>query len=394
MIIVSTDLDEEVKGTSDGDLLIGTAWRGGFVVVQNLDITTWSLTWDATSDSQVRQGRATLTVADPDGTLSPWGLGDALSPGGSRVQLAWVSGSSGIRVPLGMWRIRSANPSENWRTYTTPTGVALRVAGGGTVTLSLEEDVSATAALSRIDGDAPVSSATAITEMKRLLADCGSVDANLAPADKTIPPQYTAWPESRTDAIGDLLDMINAVCRVNGDGSLTILPRAGIGPVWTIQGGEDGVLIACDRKLNDDGVYNACRSSNSSTDGSMPLVARSYVTSGPLAYGGPFGKVPIFHQAIATTQGGVQDDAVTYLAQKMSAGMVDLTVTCLAHPALQVQDIVTILAPTVAGDLPLMGRVVAKSWQSANGVPGKSMTLTVRVTTETLEAIAERARRG
>jgi len=207
----------------------------------------------------------------------------------------------------------------------------------------------------------------------------------------------------RTDAIGDLLDMLSAASRVGGDGSLQVVPRTGagpivggsVGPVWTVQGGDTGALISCDRELNDTGVYNAATSRNATTDGASPLVGRAYLQSGPLAYGGPFGKVPIFHQAIATTQDGVNSDAQSYLATTAAAGMVDLAVSCLAHPALQVHDVVTILAPTVAGDQPLTGRVVAKSWQSAEGgIPSKRMSLTVRVTTETLEAIADRARRG
>jgi hypothetical protein len=395
VIVTDPNLDAEVLGTSSLDVLTATAWRGGLVVAANLPLTAWSLAWDATSD-QVCQGRATLTVADPAGTLAPWGMGDPLGPGGSRVQLAWVSGASGIRVPLGMWRIRSAQPSESWRTYNS--GVPLRVSGGGSVTLSLEEDVTSTASICRIDGDAPVAGATALTELKRILIGIGAVDTSLAPADAFIPAAYAAWPEARPDAIGDLLDMLNALSRVGGDGALQVVPRAGVGPVWTIQGGAQGALIAADRQLNDTGAYNCATSKNSTTNGASPIVGHAYLLTGPLAYGGPYGQVPVFHAAIATTQDGVTKDAVTYLATVANSGTVDLDVTCLAHPALQVHDIVTLLAPTVAGDQALNGRVVAKSWgtvsDSGGTVSDKSMKLKVRVTAETLEMIAAAAKRG
>lgn len=81
-------------------------------------------------------------------------MGDALAPGGSRIQLAWTSGASGITVPLGKWRIRAAKPTETWRTYANG---SIKISGGGRVDLSLEEDVTATADMCRIDGDAPVS---------------------------------------------------------------------------------------------------------------------------------------------------------------------------------------------------------------------------------------------
>lgn len=392
MIVVSDVLDAEVLATSVGDRLIVSAWRSGARVAPNLAVTAWSASWDATTD-QVSQGRLTLEVADPEGTLAPWGMGDALAPGGSRVRLLWVSGSSGMTCPLGTWRIRSAKPSEWWRTL--PGGSVSLVPGGGSVSLSLEEDVTATAALSRIDGDAPVAGASVLAELRRLLVDCGAVDATLAPADRTIPASYTAWPESRTDAVGDLLDMLGARSRVGGDGALQVVPMAGVGPVWTIQGGTGGALVSSDRELSDDRVYNAATSKTSSTDGSAPLVGRAYLTAGPLAWGGPYGRVPIFHQAIATSQDGVEADARSYLATTATSGTVDLSVYCLAHPAVQVHDVVTLVAPTVSGDQALTGRIVGKRWGSADGgVPAKSMTLTVRVSTETLEMIAQRARRG
>lgn len=387
MIVVNADLDDEVLGTSNGDTLTATAWRGGKVVADGLDVVAASMSWDATGD-QVAQGRLSLTIADPDGTLSPWGMGDALAPGGSRIQLTWVSGSSGFTVPRGRWRIRSAKPAETWRIYR---GVPLKVPGGGSVSLSLEEDVTATAALCRIDGDAPVAGATALVEMRRLLSEIGAVDATLSPADVTIPTSYVAWPESRLDAVGDLLDMLAARSRVGGDGSLQVIPKAGVSTSWVIQGGESGALISSDRELNDTGVYNAVRSSNAVSDGSLPLVGRSYLSTGALAYGGPFGKVPVFHQAVATTQAGVDADAATFLASMTSAGTIDLAVTCLAHPALQVHDIVTLLAPTLVGDQALTGRVVGMTWGMATGVLSKQMKLTVRVSADVLEAIAQKA---
>lgn len=124
----------------------------------------------------------------------------------------------------------------------------------------------------------------------------------------TLPASHTAWPESRLDALGDLLDMMSARSRVTGDGSLQVVPKAGVGPVWTIQGGNGGALITSDRELNDTGVYNAARSTTS-PDGSLPPVGRAYLTAGPLVpMAGPFNKVPIFHQAIATTQAGTPAD--------------------------------------------------------------------------------------
>lgn len=385
MRVVSEDLDAEVAGTSVGDRLEVHAWRGAELVASHLDVVAWSFDWDA---DRAVQGQGTVTVADPDGTLAPWGFGDALAPGGSRLQVTWVSGASGTRVPLGRWRIRAAEPREQWRVYTHRDGVT-RVPGGGQVTLQVDEETS-TIELSRMDAEV-VTAATCVAEVRRLLADICSVVAHDDVVDGNA-PKTLAYGESRMDAVIDLLDRINATYRMGPEGSLEVVPKVGVGPVWALEGGAAGVLIGVERSLSDEGVYNAAVSTGD-TNG-RPLVGRAYLQTGPLAYGGPFGQVPIFHQSIASTQSGVEADARTLLTNRQASGEADLTVTCLAHPGLQVHDVVTILAPTTVGDQPITGRLVGMSLRSAGSVPAKAMNLTVRVSVEALEAIAARVRRG
>lgn len=393
MRVISADLDAEVAGTSQGDTLVVSAWRGGALVAANLLVSAWSLSWDA---SREVQGQATLTIADPDGVLAPWGMGDPLGPGGSILSLAWVSGTTGIRVPLGMWRIRKAKPAEAWLVYGTQAS-PIRVSGGASVQVQADEDITASAVLCRIDGETVTAGATSYAEVIRLLRDYGAVDTTAAPAAVSIQPSYQAYPEDRMAAVSDLLDMALATYRVGPDGSLQVIPVAGVGPVWTIQGGESGALVQLERELSDAGTYNAATSKGTDPSG-LPLVGRAYTPSGPLAWGGPYGKVPMFHQAIGTTQAAVDADAATLLANQIAAGTVDLSVTCLAHPGVQPHDLVTVVAPTVAGDLPLVGRVVAMLWSSAQSdagtTPGKVMVLTVRVSADSLAAVAAQVARG
>ncbi len=392
MRLVSADLDAEVAGSSQGDVLQASVWRGGSLLVPSLDVLSWSLGWDA---SREVQGQATLTVSDPDGTLSPWGMGDALAPGGSQVALSWLSGISGERVTFGRWRIRKSDSAEKWLVYGTAKG-PIRVPSGSRVVIEADEAITASASMCRMDGEAVPAGATVYAELRRILRDYGSVDTSAAPADATIPASYV-YPESRTSAVGDLLDMVSAASRIGPDGALQIVPLAGVGPVWTIQGDAGGALVDLSRSLSDNATYNAVTSKGTAADGT-PLVGHAYLGSGPLAWGGPYGKVPYFHQAIATSRSGVESDARTLLAQQVTTGTVDLPVVCLAHPAIQPHDLVTVVAPTVAGDVPLVGRVVAMNWastQSDRGVtPAKSMALKVRVSTEALEAVAAQVRRG
>lgn len=393
MRVVSADLDAEVAGTSRGDTLAVSAWRGGALVAGNLAVSAWSLSWDA---SREVQGQATLTISDPDGQLAPWGMGDPLGPGGSRLSLAWVSGTTGIRVPLGMWRIRKARPAEAWLVYGTQSA-PIRVSGGASVQVQADEDITASAALCRLDGETVTSGATSYDEVTRLLRDYGAVDLSAAPASVTVQPSYQAYPEDRMAAVADLLDMAVATYRVGSDGTLQVIPVAGVGPVWTIQGGESGALVQLERELSDASTYNAATSKGTDPAGA-PLVGRAYTTSGPLAWGGPYGRVPMFHQAIATTQAGVDADAATLLTNQVTAGTVDLSITCLAHPGIQLHDLVTVVAPTVVGDTSLVGRVVAMAWSAAQSdagtTPGKVMVLTVRVSADALAAVAARVARG
>ena len=392
MRVTSPELDAEIAGTTSGDRLEVTAWRGGVVVAPALAVTSWSLGWDA--DRNV-QGQATITVADPDGTLAPWSPSDPLGAGGSRLQVTWISGASGTRVPLGWWRIRRPEPQETWLTYNVG-GAPVRVAGGGSVTIRADEETS-TMVLDRLDAEV-VTAATCIAEVRRLLRGICPVIASPGVVDRPV-PSALVYGDGRLDAVEDLLSVIDATFRMGPDGAMEVVPVAGVGPVWTLAGGEDGVLIALERPMSDEGIYNAAISTGETADG-RPLVGRAYITSGPLAWGEeePFGRVPIFHRSPAATQAGVEADARTLLTNRVASGEVDLAITCLTHPGLQLHDRVVVVAATTAGEIPLEGRVVAMRMTSATSdagtTPSKKMTLAVRVSTETLEAVAARVRRG
>lgn len=391
-------LEGQVSGSTHGDYLEVIAWRGGEPVTEALDVTEWSLLWDA--GRQV-QGLATLTVADPDGELGAWSLADKLGAGGSRLHITWVSGTDGLRVPLGIWRIRSSPPRETWRVFKREDGSIERTPGGGSVTITADEDATSTAVLERMDGE-EVSSATCLAAVTRLMDDIAAVAVDPAVVDKAV-PSTTVYDRDRMDAIEDLLEIVGAVHRCGPDGSLQVIPESGVGPVWEIagtrdkDGNDEGVLIDHKRDLSDAGVYNGVISTSKTEDG-KPLVGRAYLQSGPLAWGGPYGRRPMWHETDATTQLGVDRDAANMLANQAATAEVELAVTCLTHPGIQLQDLVTVVAPTTAGDAPLVGKVVGMEMRSATSdagtTPAKAMTLRVAVPVDALEAVAARVRRA
>ena len=387
MRLISEGLDAEVAGTSSGDFLEITAWRGLQVPVR-VPVEAWSAQWDG--GRQV-QGQATITVADPDGELSPYGMGDLLAPGGSRVTIVWVSGTSGLRVPWGCWRLRTTDPREVWR---VPAAGLQRVLGGSSIVLRADEDPMATAAICRLDSE-PVRTGTSLGEVRRLMADIGiAVTVGPGVTDRGVPTGLV-YDTGRMDAIEDHLTRLNATYRMAPDGSFEVVSLTPTVPVWTIAGGEEGALIEFGRTLSDDGIYNAATSTAEiDLDGQRrQLVGRAYLRTGPLAWDGPFGPAPIFHQSPATSQAGVDSDAATLLANRVASGEVVLRVECLLHPALQIHDWVTVVPATVAGDESLSGRVVSMATASISGsgsTPIKTMTLGVAVSTQALEVIARR----
>lgn len=421
MLTSSEDLDAEVAGSTVGDLIELYAWRGADLAHPDpLGISSWSMTWDA---SRRVQGQGTVVVADPDGTLAPWGMGDALAPGGSRLAATWVSGMSGTRVPWERWRIRGATPREQWRAFTQGridpagtfpgaatfpnsetypggqpgvAGLLRRVSGGGSVSVAFDDEMSSVV-LERLDGEGtPPVGATCVSELRRLLD--GLLAVSIAPdvTDRPVPSDLT-YQESRADVVAALVAWLGCGYRMGQGATLEVVSLDETDPVWTIAGGPDGVLIDVTRALSDDGVYNGIRSTSQQPD-KIPLVGRATIDGGPLVWGGPYGRVIGYHNSASETQAGVDADAATELARMRAAGQVILPVECLSHPGLQLHDWVQVIAPTVAGDAGLTGRVVsiARSTTGSSGgvVMAKRMSVGVAVSVEALEVVAWRVARG
>lgn len=382
------DFTDEAAGTTYGDALVGTVWRGDADPVE-LEITAWNLGWDST---RTEQGQVTLTIADPDGLLAPWGYGDLIAPGGSLINLGWLQGSTGIRRPLGRWRITDVDPYEQWRVH--PGSVQL-VPGGGWLTVQATELTHA-AVLDRLDAVPGPTQATCMAEVEHLLDGIMAVTWDPAITDRPVPA--LAYGEDRMDAVQLVLDVLGAVHRMAPDGSLEVL-IPGTDPVWTIRGGDGGVLVDVARKLSDSGLFNAIRGT-SQTDAGAPIAERAIQTGGPLAFDGPFGRVTGFYSSTATTSAGVLADATRVLAEQSTLPDVVLPVECVTNASIQPHDLVVVVPPTIAGEQPLTGRVRTMDMTSAGSgtgvTPAKRMSLGVAVTAADLEAIAwtvARARR-
>lgn len=375
-------LDDYLAGTTQGDRIEVNAWRGGVLLAARLPVKSWGIPWSA---GQQVQGQLTLVVSDPDGATSPRRLSDALAPAGSLLQLVWRSGSGGLECPMGWWRIRAADPHESWLVHPNQVGEPVFVpSGGGKVTVLADELTCVPADLDRLDAETV--QGTCLQEVARLLD--GVVNGvSIDPAVEDVPvPAGTVYGDGRMDAVEDHLVRCNAVWRMGPAGEFQVLPKSGGASVWTLTGSDFGVLVEFGYSLSDKGLYNAVVSmSQDAGDQSPPKVGRAYLDSGPLAWGGPFGRVPLFQDSTATTQAGVDNDARDLLASVADGGDITLTCTCLFHPGIQIHDVVTVVPPGM-GVATLNGRVTGMDC-GGDAVIRKTMTLAVAVSHADLEAL-------
>jgi hypothetical protein len=385
MRVVDEQLDADVAGSSSGDRIEVNAWRGTNLLASGLLVKSFQIGWDA---SRQVQAQASFVFADPENTLSPRRLDDALAPFGSQLQVTWISGNTGIRVPFGWYRIGPAvDPDESWIIRKNAAGEdVLRPTGGSMITVPAN-DLTQIAVDARLDAEPKPDGATCLEEVERLLEDICPVTVDSSVVDKTT-PSTLVYAEERMDAVEDHLTRVRAVARMSGDAEFEVIPDTGLDPVWEIAGGENGVLIRAASSLSSEGVFNSVVS-NSTNSTNEQIVGRAYQGSGPLQWGGPFGKIPIFHQSIATTQEGVNADAESILEDRIHVGQVPLTVECLMHPGLQLHDRVTLQIP---GSLDsIVGSVRSMTAAGADGLVSKRTTLTVLVDGDAFDALRRAA---
>ncbi|MDF2915998.1 MAG: hypothetical protein K0S70_215 [Microbacterium sp.] len=398
------DVVSGLTGSRAGEGILAHAWYDGEVVAADLPVESWSVNWD--SARQV-QGQLDIEVRDPDGVLAPWAVDDPLGVGGSRLQVIYRFGS-GATVDLGWFRITSSDPVEKWRSYrvndsTVPTGVGELaffgerlewVSGGATVPVQGDE-LTRQAVIDRLLApESPRAGATVLSEVRRLLSDIVPVSVADGVEDASV-SRTVVYEQDRMGAVEDLLDRIGCSHRMTGDGQLEVYPDAQVAPVWTLSGGDDGVLIDVRRSQRLDAMFNGAVSEGQDS-ANRPLIGRAFDTTGPLRWEGPHGRYPTFHSAtgLLKTQGAVDADALTSLRSAVSQRSVVLDVTCLPHPGLQTGDWVTVTNPTVAGrEYPLTGVVRQMSLSgTADGV--KPMALAVECAFSDVQAVREAIRRA
>jgi hypothetical protein len=327
--IVSEDFLGALRGSHTVKSTVDVFFAGT-LVMSGLAIQDGSVTVD--ESSAVRR-TATITVSDPD--LDPAGIIDMLAPFGTELLIqrgiVFPDGNEEL-VPLGVFRIEEASRS-GWYE-----GVQLTC-------------VDRSAALQDARFIKPWNTPAGksiIQEITDLVMDAFPLveiyDNTASEATTTA----ATWDRDRTEAIDTLAKSIGADCYFDGLGRFIIdyVPTLTGDAVWTVDAGPRGVMIDVSTGISRAQVYNAVAATGESADGTTPPVfGAATITSGDLAYGGPFGKKPRFYSSpFITTAAQAYSAASAILAR--SAGLArTVAPQSIVNPALETGDTLEIILP-------------------------------------------------
>jgi hypothetical protein len=137
---------------------------------------------------------------------------------------------------------------------------------------------------------------------------------------------------------------------VNYDGALRfeVTPDPSV-PLWTVDAGEQGVLIAMSRKLTREGIYNSIVTTGEAIDDNNAAVRAVVRDSNPdsrTSVHGSFGKVPRFYRSESLTVDTKAVDAGRALLRQSLGRPVAADFSAVPNPALEPFDPIRIRYPT------------------------------------------------
>lgn len=315
-------------------------WRGGQLLKSGNDLQVQDGKISVSGgDGQVIRTTVNLTIIDPDGKLVPNKMDDPLAPFGSevRIKMGIRLGTKNELLVMGWFPIISLNITEfnDSRTKIGKPDSTIWFSKGAIIELEASDR------MYNLEGDKFTSRVqprytSVLGEVRRLL------DAKLPPyggvtgsvPDATVPSDLT-YDTDRLKAILSLAEILDADPYIAPNGSFRLLSRIRNGSVWRLEKGEFSVLRNTKRRISREGVYNGA-TETSTADNDRPLMARKVVTSGPLRWGGPFGRVPFLHTSpLLTTQAQVNAAVNTVYTRATTLAPQAFGVECVRNPALQ-----------------------------------------------------------
>jgi Domain of unknown function (DUF5047) len=160
----------------------------------------------------------------------------------------------------------------------------------------------------------------------------------------------TTFDEDRASAVGSLAASVGAEAFFDNLGDFVIRPRelaAGATPVWTLDAGEHGALVATQESLDRSSVKNgvALRGQPSAELPPLFSLAVDDDPASPTRWGGPFGKVALIASSSAV-QTQAQADATAAGLLNLRLGLTrTLVLRGIPNPALEPGDLIGVVHP-------------------------------------------------
>jgi Domain of unknown function (DUF5047) len=324
------------------------AYRNGVLVASNLPVDPESATLKVDGTALVRRS-VDLTISDP--SLVPITTSSLLDPHAVELRIfrgfRYPDGTSET-IPVGRFRIATVSTALYGGIVISGVDAAKLVADDAYVTYT---------DTSTIDPDPnPTSSAggaTYLSEMQRWLTNT-LPDASISVSDAITtdePLPITTWEEgtSKLAAINELAVAIDVEVYCDNQGTFVIapMPDPDAAPVWTIDLGEDGVIVAATEDWDRDTVFNAVTVRGERADGTPPVywTAKDNNPHSPTYWNGPFGRRPkVYTSAMIRSYAQALRAAATML-QRAIAPVRSMTVSMLPNPALEPGDMVLVRLP-------------------------------------------------
>lgn len=336
MISGSDALAEAITGGSFRSEFTADLIVDGDVKLSGISLPQCQLDADGTRKI-LTQGSATFTYSDDLGTsILPEDITSWLTPFASFLDVSYrvaVGDDFNERVMRGRMKITGVSD---------PKGRLIRfqdrlLTVGQSVQLKLADLFYVTDRERFIAPSAPSDMSSVWGEIGRLTG----LPMKRTVADAAISRAVT-YQENRLDATFDLAKIVSGMPYMTPDGALSMASTEWGEPVLDLRMGASGTIVrAAPDDLSDAQVYNQVVV-RSWDDQQATILATAEVQSGPLRYGGPFGRVPFFVSSPYVTtheQAQAFADAQLPIVSRMPA--VTYTIQCAADPRLEVWDVIT-----------------------------------------------------
>lgn len=348
---------QALEGSRPADSLVAWAWRGGSLVLPDpLEIISWSAADEAGESVKVNQ-KMSFTVADPGGVLGAWRLDDVLGVAGTRLHVVYKIGGAGA-VNFGRFRITDNSPDEVTESrvideygYLEPDGSLpphkRRVYSTRAVVKIDAADITLEADNDKFESpESPPPYSDVQNEFRRLMSR-----HFLTVFDDNVPnvllSSKLVYERERLEAGQDILGRIGARYRMGGDGECQVYVPGGA-PVLRIE--PDAGLVSVTRKQSITGLYNRWVVEGKELENGSKVMAGVSLTSGPLRYDGPHGRVPFAYSSTMIESWEQAQHYATKLRDDFLASLaVELEISTVPRPELQGGDRIEVGCPIAAG---------------------------------------------